>query len=203
MRDQLVKRLLGFTVPELCDGMGFFRVMDYQIKPRIGTGRIGGYALTVDVPEGESGIVPETILMLKEDDVLVIAGKGNCNYAYWGDHRSLCAKMMGAAGVVIDGAFRDLEGCQEIGFPIFAKALACGTAAKAGTGAINVPVSCGGVCVCPGDLIVGDLNGVCVIKPDEAEAVMERAARKRAAQRAVIEEMERTGVVIPRIRVQK
>lgn len=74
----------------------------------------------------------------------------------WGDHRSICVSMTGAAGVVIDGAFRDVENCEKAGFPIFAKGLTCGTAGKTGKGAIQVPVNCGGVVVCPGDLVVGD-----------------------------------------------
>ncbi len=110
--------------------------------------------------------------------------------------------MMGAEGVVIDGAFRDLEDCERAGFPIYAKGLTCGTAAKSGAGAINVPVSCGGVCVNPGDLIIGDVNGVCVLRPDEAEAVMERAMKKRILQEKVIQEMRQTGVVNPKVKLR-
>ncbi len=79
---------------------------------------------------------------------------------------------------MIDGAFRDLEGCEEAGFPVYAKGLTCGTAAKNGAGAINLPVSCGGVSVKPGDIVIGDVNGVCVISLEEAEAVIERALKK-------------------------
>ena len=191
---ELVRRLLGFTTPELCDGAGpLYRAMDYHIKPRVGRVKIAGPALTVDVPAGEGKIIVDAIEQARPGDVIVIAGKGCCNSSYWGDHRSLCAKLVGAAGVVVDGAFRDLEGCEEVGFPVFARALCCGTAAKGGQGAINVEVSCGGVTVRPGDLIVGDVNGVIVLRPEEAEGVMERALKKRAAQDAALEEMKRTG----------
>ncbi len=119
--------------------------------------------------------------------------------AYWGDHRSYCARFQKAAGVVIDGAFRDLEGCEEVGFPVFARGLACGSAQKTGRGQINVPVSCGGVPVNPGDIIVGDVNGVCVIRPGEAGGVLTRAAKKAEAQRRTVQEMERTGKLITKI----
>ncbi len=195
----LIDRLKGFTVPELCDGMGLYHAMDHEIKPRVGKDMVVGPAVTVDVPSGEGGLVANAILELKEGDVLVVAGKGNCNCSYWGDHRSICAGMMKAAAVVIDGAFRDLEGCEAAGFPIFAKGLTCGTALKSGEGAINTVVSCGGVTVHPGDLIAADRNGVCVIPVREAQKVMERALAKRKRQEEVIREMKRTGVVVTKL----
>lgn len=104
---ELIERLRAFTTPELCDGAGLYHSMDYQIKPWIGRTKIVGPAVTVDVPRGEGDIVADAILELEEGDVLVVAGKGNCDCSYWGDHRSICAVMMKAEGVVIDGAFRD------------------------------------------------------------------------------------------------
>lgn len=199
----LIERLKEFSVPELCDGAGVYHAMDYRIKPRTGRVKIAGPAVTVDVPAGEGGIVADAICCANAGDVLVIAGKGSCDSSYWGDHRSICGAMKGLEGVVIDGAFRDLEGCEEAGLPVFAKGLTCGTAAKSGAGAVNVTVSCGGVTVRPGDLVVGDVNGVCVFAPEDAEGIMERALKKRQAQECVLEEMKRTGTVIPWIKMQE
>lgn len=196
----MLERLSGFSASELCDGSSFPRAMDYHIKPWVGDKRIVGRAVTVDVPAGEGDLIADAILQLKEGDVLVIAGKGCCDYSYWGDFRSFCARTAGAAGVVIDGAFRDVEECREIGLPVFARAVTCITAAKKGTGSINVPVSCGGVCVRPGEIIVGDENGVCVIDPEEAEAIMEKAEKKRAAQEQVVREIRKTGILRTRIK---
>lgn len=199
---ELIERLGGFTVPELCDGAGLFSAMDYRIKPWIGRTKIVGRALTVKVPAGEGAIVTKAIEQAGPGDVIVIAGQGVCQCSYWGDHRSLCARFQGAAGVVIDGAFRDLEGCEEVGFPVFARALTCGTAQKTGAGEINVPVSCAGVAVNPGDFIAGDVNGVCVIPRDQAKLVLERAAKKVAAQKRTALEMERTGRLITKISME-
>lgn len=196
----LIAKLRGFTTPELCDGAEVYHVMDHHISHRVGKSRVVGTAVTVDVPSGEGGLVADAILQLEEGDVLVVSGKGNCACSYWGDHRSICAAMMKAEAVVIDGAFRDIDGCEEAGFPIFARGLTCGTAQKSGEGKINVPVSCGGVTVYPGDFIIGDRNGVCVLRPEEAEAVMERAMDKRTRQEATIEEMKRTGRVLTKVK---
>lgn len=199
---RILRQLRVYTTPELCDGAGLYHSMDYRIKPRFDSPKIVGTAVTVDVPTGEGSLVAEAILQLKPGNVLVVAGKGNCQCSYWGDHRSLCAKRMGAEGVVIDGAFRDYEGCKEVGFPVYAKALTCGTAGKSGAGAINVSVSCGGVSVNPGDIVVGDVNGVCVFPPEQAEAIMERAAAKRLAQEKVMEQMKQSGTVITKIKMK-
>lgn len=196
---ELIERLRAFTTPELCDGAGLYHSMDYRIKPWIGRTKIVGPAVTVDVPSGEGDIVADAILELQEGDVLVVAGKGNCDCSYWGDHRSVCASLIRAEGVVIDGAFRDLEGCEAEGFPIYAKGLTCGTAAKSGAGAINVPVSCGGVCVRPGDIVMGDVNGVCVLTQEEAEGVIERALKKIEKQKYTLAEMKRTGQIYTKL----
>ncbi|MBR1672344.1 MAG: RraA family protein [Fretibacterium sp.] len=197
---ELLQKLAKFSTPELCDGAGLYHSMSHQIQRYIGKNTIAGTAVTVDVPSGEGGIVADAILHLHEGNILVIAGKGNCDCSYWGDHRSICAAMLRAEGVVIDGAFRDIEGCREAGFPIFARGVTCGTALKSGVGAINIPVSCGGVTVNPGDFIIADLNGVCVLRPEEAEPVMERALDKRLRQEATIAEMRETGIILPKVK---
>lgn len=197
----IIEQLREFTTSELCDGAIDYHTMDYHIKRRVSDKKIVGPAFTVDPPKGVSGIIPDAILAMNPGEVMVVAGKECCNHSYWGDHRSICASMKGLEGVVIDGAFRDLEGCMEVGFPIFARSVTPGSCAKAAEGELNVPILCGGVEVCPGDLIVGDCNGIIVIKPEEAELVMERARKKIAAQNAVIERMRQTGEILPRVKV--
>lgn len=197
----IIEQLREFTTSELCDGAIDYNTMDYHIKRRVSDKKIVGPAFTVNPPKGVSGIIPDAILAMNPGEVMVVAGKECCNHSYWGDHRSICASMKGLEGVVIDGAFRDLEGCMEVGFPIFARSVTPGSCAKAAEGELNVPILCGGVEVCPGDLIVGDCNGIIVIKPEEAELVMERARKKIAAQNAVIEKMRQTGEILPRVKI--
>lgn len=197
----IIEQLREFTTSELCDGAIDYHTMDYHIKLRVSDKKIVGPAFTVNPPKGVSGIIPDAILAMNPGEVMVVAGKECCNHSYWGDHRSICASMKGLEGVVIDGAFRDLEGCMEVGFPIFARSVTPGSCAKAAEGELNVPILCGGVEVCPGDLIVGDCNGIIVIKPEESELVMERARKKIAAQNAVIERMRQTGEILPRVKI--
>ncbi|MGN0295559.1 MAG: RraA family protein [Lachnospiraceae bacterium] len=197
--NELLEKLRLFSVPELCDGCGSYHTMDYHIKPMVTRQKIVGPAFPIYVPSGEGAIIADALTEVKKGDVIVIAGHGHCCSSYWGDHRSICAKFAGAEGVVIDGAFRDIEGCETAGFPVYARALTPGTAAKSGAGAVNVPVRCGGVLVNPGDIIVGDRNGVCVIAPEDVEMVIRRAERKIKAQEWTIQEMMRTGVILPKV----
>ena len=199
--EEIIEELRQFTTSELCDGVGAgkYHTMDPSIQERVTYKKIVGTAYTVKTPIGISGLVPDGILEMKKGDVMVIAGKGYCNGSYWGDHRSICAAMKEAEGVVIDGAFRDLQGCRQAGFPIFARAVTPGSAGKERLGELNVPVICGGVEVCPGDIIVGDCNGVLVLKPEEAEGVMERARKKIEAEERTIRRMKETGEILPRV----
>lgn len=199
-RKDICRRLSAYSVPELCDGMDYPEAMDSGIRRYVGTGTVVGTALTVKVPAGQSGLVPEAILRLREGEVLVISGRGHVLHSFWGDHRSLCAKKLGAAAVVIDGAFRDLEGCRAVGLPLFARGLTAVTAGKEKAGVIGEALACGGLVVRTGDLIAADENAVCVIRPEEAERLLARTYRKTQAQKAVEAEMEQTGQIIPNIK---
>ena len=196
---EIISELRKYSVPELCDGMDLYNTMNYEIKPMVTTQKIVGPAFTVKVPLGEGAIVTSALEQLKSGDVIVIAGHGNCKSSYWGDHRSFCAQFQNAEGVVIDGAFRDIDECEKIGFPIYAINTTPATASKSGLGELNVTVSCGGVVVNPGDIIIGDRNGVCVIAPDKAKEIIDKAKKKVEAQEWTINEMKRTGKVMPRV----
>lgn len=195
----IIEKLKTFSTPELCDGAEDPQTMDYQIRQLVGDGQMVGKAYPIQVPYGISGIIPDGILEAPEGSVLVIAGGGFCRGSFWGDHRSICAAKKGLAGVVIDGAFRDLEGCREAGVPIFARAVVPRSAGKEQKGELNVPVICGGVEVHPGDYVIGDCNGVLVLKPEELEDVFRRSEEKIRAQEATIRQMEETGEILPRV----
>lgn len=198
MKD-LVARIREYSTTELCDGMLEKHVMEYTISERVTTKKIVGPAYTVESPAGVGGLVPDAILAAEEGQVLVVDAKGWCKSAVWGDQRSLCAVMKNMEGIVIDGAFRDIEGCEEVSFPVFAKALVPNSGKPVAEGTMQTEITCGGVNVRPGDIIVGDRNGVIVIKPEEAEAILERTKAKVAAERYTIERMKKTGEILPRV----
>jgi len=195
--EELIERLRNYSSAELCDGMIVYNAMDYRIKPMVTTRKIVGPAITLKLMMGDSLLVTKAISLAKSGDVLVIDGRGSGNNALWGDHRSLICKKLGLEGVVMDGAFRDIDENEAIGFPIYARAVTCGSSTKNSNGEINVPVSCGGVTVRPGDIIVGDRNGVCVVPPEHAEEIMRGAQEKLERMEALNNEIEKTEKIIP------
>jgi len=194
---ELIEKLRSFSAPELCDGSIVYNAMDYHIKPMVTRQKIIGPAITAKLSLGDSLMVTLAVDIAKPGDVIVIDGRGSGNNALWGDHRSLSCKVKGIEGVVMDGAFRDLEENEKIGFPIYAKAVTCGTSSKNTHGEINVPISCGGVPVNPGDIIVGDVNGVCVIPVEFAEEIMANARKKLDGLEKVTQEILEKGKVLP------
>ena len=194
---ELIERLRQYSAPELCDGTIVYNAMDYHIKPMVSKQKIVGPAITLKLMLGDSLLVTKALSIAKPGDILVIDGRGSGNNALWGDHRSLVAKKLGLAGVVMDGAFRDIDENEAIGFPIFARAVTCGSSTKNSNGEINVPISCGGVVVRPGDIVVGDRNGVAVVPPEHAEAIIAGAQEKVDKMNALSEAIEKTGKIIP------
>lgn len=194
---ELLDRIREFSTCELCDGTIVYNAMDYHIKPMVTKQKICGPAITVKLPMGDSLMVAKAVDIAKPGDVIVVDGRGSGNNALWGDHRSLSCKVKGIEGVVMDGAFRDLEENEEIGFPIYAKAVTCGSSTKNSNGEINVPISCGGVTVNPGDIIVGDVNGVCVIPMEYAEQIIENAQKKIDNMELIKKEILEKGKVLP------
>jgi len=158
-------------------------VMDNGIKPiRPGTS-IAGIAVTVQTFGRDSTACHKAIDFIQPGDVLVIDRGGDMRYACWGEMTSLAAQVRGAAGVVVDGPITDITTLREMDLPVFCRGAAVITTQLLGQcGAVNVPVNCGGVVVHPGDLIVGDDNGIIVIRPDQAEEWLHIAVREEAEE---------------------
>ncbi len=155
-----------------------------------------GPAVTVRVRPGDNLMIHKALMMVQPGDVLVIDGGADITQALVGGLiRTTCvAKQLG--GIVLDGAVRDLTEWAEEGMPIFARGHTHRGPSKDGPGEINIPVSCAGLAVLPGDLIVGDADGVIAIPAAEAAEVLEKT-RAHLKKEAVIRETNRTGTADP------
>ncbi|NJD86397.1 MAG: RraA family protein [Betaproteobacteria bacterium] len=142
--------------------------------------KLAGPAFTVEVRPGDNLMIHAAMAMAKPGDVLVIDGKGDTSCALMGALMLNGCKVLGLGGVVIDGAVRDTEELRELGFPVFARAANPNGPTKFVPGRINWPVSVGGVAVRPGDLVVGDADGVVVVEREKAASLLPLAAKKVA-----------------------
>ena len=155
-----------------------------------------GPAITVRVRPGDNLMIHKALMMVQPGDVLVIDGGGDVSQALVGGLMRTTCVARKLAGLVIDGAVRDLCEWAEEGMPIFARAHTHRGPSKDGPGEINVPVSCAGMAVLPGDLIVGDADGVIAVPAADAADILQRSLA-HLAKEAAIRETNRTGTADP------
>ena len=155
-----------------------------------------GPAVTVRVRPGDNLMIHKALMMVQPGDVLVIDGGGDVSQALVGGLMRTTCVARKLAGLVIDGAIRDLCEWAEDGMPIFARAHTHRGPSKDGPGEINVPISCAGMAVLPGDLIVGDADGVIAVPAAEAADILQRSLA-HLAKEAAIRETNRTGTADP------
>jgi 4-hydroxy-4-methyl-2-oxoglutarate aldolase len=162
--EALLDRYRRSYVPDLSDAVGALYTMDAGVKPLYaGMPRVVGQALTVKAPPGDNLTIHGALTMVEPGDVLVVDWRGFVDGCATGASALVVPMQRGLRGVVADGAWRDVGELRAMGFPICARALTAFSPPKDWVGEINVPVSCGGVVVSPGDLVVGDDEGVVVV----------------------------------------
>jgi RraA family protein len=146
-------------------------------------GRLCGPALTVLVRSGDNARIHEAMGLAKVGDVLVVNAQGSLAHAVFGELMATRARAVGIAGLVVDGAVRDVADLELMKFPVFSVGSSPGGPTKEGTGEVGYPVACGRVVVNPGDIVLADDDGVVVV-PREASAAVLAAARERLHQEA-------------------
>lgn len=165
------------NIPTTCitDALDSTNYMDGTIMPLTEDWHVSGPAFTVNIEAGENISVLEAIYKANPGDVLVIDGKGWTNHAFAGDFIVGLAKTKGLNGIIADGVVRDIRGTKELNYPVFCKGTTTAAGRKNKIGQLNVPIKCGGVYVSPGDIIVGDADGVVVVPKSNAALILDKA----------------------------
>jgi regulator of RNase E activity RraA len=151
--------------------------MGPAIKPVSRVASFCGVAFTVKTRPVDNLVVWKALQLAAPGDVIVIATGGHISHSTWGDLTSRVAAARGVAAMVTDGAVRDVADIDEMGFPVFAAAVTPNSPHKDGPGELNVPIACGGQVVHPGDILVGDGDGVVVVPRDSAAAALRELQR--------------------------
>ncbi|MDM0056621.1 RraA family protein [Variovorax fucosicus] len=188
---ELVKQASAFQPAILADVAGRRGALHGRIsalRPRM---KLAGSALTVEVRPGDNLMIHAAIALAKPGDVLVIDGKGDQSSALMGTIMMTACRQVGIAGVVIDGAVRDSLEIDDMDFPVFSVGTNPNGPTKVASGRIGHPVSVGGVAVRPGDLVVGDADGVVVVEREKVERLLQAAEKKVEDEAARIDAIKK------------
>lgn len=178
----VIDQLGAFPSSILADVAGRRGALSGRIAPLSPSMRVAGSALTVEVRPGDNLMIHVALALAQPGDVIVVDGKGDLSSALMGEIMCQQAHALGIAGVVIDGAVRDSEAIRALGFPMYAAGLNPNGPTKSVPGRVNHPISLGGVTIQPGDLIVGDADGITVVERARAASLVPLAHEKVAAE---------------------
>ena len=185
----VVRRASMFAASILADVAGRRGTLDGRIAALSPAMRMAGPAFTIEVRAGDNLMIHAAMTMARPGDILVIDGKGDRTCALMGSLMMNTCKKLLLGGVVIDAACRDSEELRALGFPVWAVGTNPNGPTKLVPGRINWPITCGGVAVSPGDLVVGDADGVVVVEREKAASLLDLAAKKVADERARLDDI--------------
>lgn len=181
LSDDLLAAARAQGTATLHEAAGRIGALPGAIKPVAPAMRLAGPAFTVEVPAGDNLAIHRALYAAKPGDVLIVATRGGIEWGYWGEILNEAAMALGLRGLVIDGGVRDTHVLVEQPFPVFSNGVCIrGTLKGIAPYALGGPIAIGDVVVRPGDLVVGDRDGVLVLPPGAVEAAVEKGRQREA-----------------------
>jgi 4-hydroxy-4-methyl-2-oxoglutarate aldolase len=180
------ERFADFDPATLYEASGRRGMVDPAIRPAWRGARVCGPAVTVECPPGDNLMLHVAVAHARPGVVIVATVGGYLQAGAWGEILTEAARARGLAGLVIDGAVRDIDAIEASGFPVFSRGLAIGSCTKERPGRLDASIQLGGATVCPGDLVFGNADGVVIVEHDRIDEVYQAAAGRRRKELEII-----------------
>ncbi len=188
---ELVRQYREISSATVHEAFGQRGALSHRIKPISPTMRVCGPAITVKVRPGDNLMLHKAICVAQKGDVLVADADGYMEAGAWGEIMAVAAQQKGIAGLVFNGAVRDADPIIELGFPIFCCGLSIKGTEKISLGLINHPLNFDNVTIHPGDLVLGDRDGVVVVRREEAQEVLQKALARDEKEMGIKERLRK------------
>jgi RraA family protein len=183
---QLVQAYKGLPVANISDCMSRMTAGGHRLRPMHRSGYLAGPALTVKTRPGDNLMIHKALTLAQPGDVIVVDGGGDLTNALFGEIMVATAVKIGVAGIVLNGAVRDSEVISQGDFPLYAAGVTHRGPYKDGPGEINVPIAIDGMVIHPGDLVVGDADGLLCVPYDEVEDILAATRKKMEAEKKTL-----------------